>query len=182
MTSELREHLGIGRWLWGRSREGRWNGGFLLRMAHTTLAMYVCTFLSLMEYNTGVVSLSQSSLPEDCVSMEETRSTIIFWSAAVFGSALRLPDNIALFLFPPSTWSSSECPILNLPEVNCHYDGNNRPSCAVEGIYSRMPCLIPLLPRIVFKMNSFSFSFFVCLFLFWFVSLNSLQGPPLQPK
>ena len=70
-------------------------------MAHTTLAMYVCTFLSLMEYNTGVVSLSQSSLPEDWVSMEETRSTVIFWSAAVFGSALRLPDNIALFLFPP---------------------------------------------------------------------------------
>ena len=65
-------------------------------------SMCVCTFLSLMEQqHTGVVSLSQCSLPEDWVSVEETCSTTTFWSAAVFGSALRLPDNTALFLFPP---------------------------------------------------------------------------------
>lgn len=87
---------------------------------------------------------------------------------------------MALFSFPPDTWyspsaivlHSSKCPVLQLPEVHCHYEGNNRPTLGVGGIYSRMPCLISLLPWIVFKMNSFkipgtSASFF---------SLNSISG------
>ena len=76
---------------------------------------------------------------------------------------------------PCNCAAQQSVPFLQLPEVKCHYEGNNRPGFGVEDIYSRMLCLISLLLWIVFKMNS-------CRIPVTSISLKSISGPPTSAQ
>lgn len=81
---------------------------------HTIMLIFLFVFLFLVQQQYEgflaeyIVFFFQSNLTKNQgeqpqAAMQEIFSRIIFCSSAVFRSALRLPDNIALFSFPPDT-------------------------------------------------------------------------------